>query len=113
MPDDFPIAEAFGYPPGSDSDQARLARARCWCPFRDGPCTKLDGPAKTGVCSLKYRAAGFTGETIWAVCANRLSGEPFQHAAEHHFGERAAHTDMVMEVRLKNPDLSFDAGRCS
>lgn len=109
VPDDFAIAEAFGYPPDCESAEAKLARAKCWCPFRNGPCTKIDGPAKTGVCSIKYRAAGFTGETIWAVCANRLAGEPFKLAAEHHFGSRAHEADIVTEVRLKNPDLSFDA----
>ena len=109
VPQDFPVAEAFGYPPDCVTPAAKKARDRCLCPFRGGACTKLDGPAKTGVCSIKYKAAGFAGETIWAVCANRLSGEPFQMAAEHHFGERAAEADMVTEVRLKEPDMSFDA----
>ena len=109
VPDDYPAAEVFGYPPGCDTDAARDARERCWCPFRGGPCTKVDGPAKTGVCSIRYKAAGFQTETIWAVCANRLAGEPFVRAAEHHFAERTPEADIVTEVRLKNPDLSFDA----
>lgn len=109
VPSDYPVAEIFGYPPGCTTPAADDARSRCWCPFRDGPCTKLDGPAKTGVCSLRYKAAGFTTETIWAVCANRLAGGPFTEAARHHFGERTDQADIVTEVRLKDPDLSFDA----
>lgn len=109
VPADYPAAEVFGYPPTAETPAARAARERCWCPFRDGPCTKIDSPAETGVCSIRYKAAGFTSQTIWAICANRLAGEPFRLAAEHHFGQLASQADIVTEVRLKDPDLSFDA----
>lgn len=109
VPDDYPVAEVFGYPPHADTPAATASRETCWCPFRQGPCTKLEGPAKTGVCSIRYKAAGFTTDTIWAVCANRLAGGPFVEAARHHFGERTEQADIVTEVRLKDPDLSFDA----
>src|SRR2546421_493191 len=69
----------------------------------------IERPAKPAACSLRYRAAGFPSETIWAVCANRLAGSPFAQAAEHHFGTRLPQADIVSEVRLRNPDLSFDA----
>lgn len=78
VPDDFPAAEIFGYPPEADTDAARDARARCACPFKGGACTKLLSAAKTGVCSVRYKAAGFESSVIWATCANRLKGAPFQ-----------------------------------
>ncbi|MHB1313817.1 MAG: NotI family restriction endonuclease [Gemmatimonadaceae bacterium] len=108
VPDDFPAAEIFGYPPEADTDAARDARARCACPFKGGACTKLLSAAKTGVCSVRYKAAGFESSVIWATCANRLKGAPFQHALERHFGADVDKADLVTEVRLKDPDMSFD-----
>ncbi|HET8607498.1 MAG TPA: NotI family restriction endonuclease [Gaiellaceae bacterium] len=108
VPDDFPAAEIFGYPPEADTEAAREARARCACPFKGGACTKLLSAAKTGVCSVRYKAAGFESSVIWATCANRLKGPPFQAALERSFGEDAEKADLVTEVRLKDPDMSFD-----
>lgn len=108
VPDDFPAAEIFGYPPEADTDAAREARARCLCPFKGGACTKLLSAARTGVCSVRYKAAGFESSVIWATCANRLKGDPFRAALERHFGANAAAADLVTEVRLKDPDMSFD-----
>jgi hypothetical protein len=108
VPDDFPAAEIFGYPPEADTDAARDARARCACPFKGGACTKLLSAAKTGVCSVRYKAAGFESSVIWATCANRLKGAPFQEALERHFGAEVEKADLVTEVRLKDPDMSFD-----
>jgi hypothetical protein len=106
-PSDYPIAEVFGYSPGAQTAAANDARDRCWCPFRDKPCTKLLSAAETGICSVRYRAAGFD-ETIWAVCANRLSGAPFQHVLTAHFGEDASSATLVSEVRIDEPPVSFD-----
>lgn len=108
VPDDFPAAEIFGYPPEADTDAARDARARCFCPFKGGACTKLLSAARTGVCSVRYKAAGFESSVIWATCANRLKGEPFRAALERHFGADAPAADLVTEVRLRDPDMSFD-----
>jgi hypothetical protein len=108
VPDDFPAAEIFGYPPEADTEAAREARRRCACPFKGGPCTKLLSAAGTGVCSVRYKAAGFESSVIWATCANRLKGAPFDEALERHFGEDVGKAELVTEVRLKDPDMSFD-----
>lgn len=108
VPHDFPAAEIFGYPPEADTPAARQARADLACPFKGGACTKLLSSAQTGVCSLRYKAAGFESSVIWATCANRLSGAPFREALGLHFGAEAASAELVSEVRMKDPDLSFD-----
>lgn len=108
VPDDFPAAEIFGYPPEADTAEARRARDDLACPFKGGACTKLLSAAGTGVCSLRYKAAGFESSVIWATCANRLSGPPFREAMLRHFGDDAEKAELVTEVRLKDPDLSFD-----
>lgn len=109
VPQDFLAAEIFGYPAACDSAAATAARAACACPFKGGRCTKLDGPAGTGICSMRYRAAGFHETLIWAVCANRLSGEPFEAVVRHHFGERASDAALATEVQIPEPKMSFDA----
>lgn len=108
VPGDLPIVEAFGYPPDADTPQARDARERCWCPFVDGPCTKLLSSAGTAVCSLRYGAEGFAADTVWAVCQHRLKGAPFQEAIDRHFGARAPDARLVTELRVKQPRLSLD-----
>lgn len=108
VPEDFPAAEIFGYPPEADTEAARDARARCACPFKGGACTKLLSGARTGVCSVRYKAVGFESSVIWATCANRLKGAPFREALERHFGANADKAELVTEVRLKDPDMSFD-----
>lgn len=107
VPADYPIVEAFGYPPDADTAAADDARRRCWCPFMDQPCTKLIGPAQTGICSIRYRAEGF-GETTWAICQHRLKGAPFQEAVDRHFGHRAEEAALVTELRLDKPRMSLD-----
>jgi hypothetical protein len=106
-PADYPIAEAFGYPPDADTEAARSARERCWCPFVEGPCSKLISPAKTGICSIKYSAEGF-GDTTWAICQHRLKGAPFQDAIDRHFGARASEASLVTELRIDQPRMSLD-----
>lgn len=108
VPADYPAAEIFGYPPEADTEAARDARERCACPFKGGACTKLLSSARTGVCSMRYKAAGFESSVIWATCANRLKGPPFREALERHFGPRVDEADLVTEVRLRDPDMSFD-----
>jgi hypothetical protein len=108
VPEGYPIAEVFGYAAMSETEAARSARERCWCPFRDKPCTKLLSSAQTGICSLRYRAEGFSDTTIWAVCANRLSGAPLRHVLGEHFGEEVSEAELVTEVKIVNPRMSFD-----
>ena len=108
VPGDFPAAEIFGYPPEADSEAARKARANCSCPFKGGACTKLLSAAGTGICSVRYKAAGFESSVIWATCANRLKGAPFTEALSRHFGANAGKAELVSEVRLKDPSMSFD-----
>jgi hypothetical protein len=107
VPSDYPIAEVFGYSPGAQTESAADARDRCWCPFRDKPCTKLLSGAGTGICSVRYRAQGFD-EGIWAVCANRLAGAPFRHVLDAHFGDKAEEAVLISEVRIDDPAMSFD-----
>jgi Restriction endonuclease NotI len=107
VPADYPIVEAFGYPPDAETAEAESARQRCWCPFMDQPCAKLISPAKTGICSIRYRAEGF-GETNWAVCQHRLKGAPFREAVSRHFGSRARDASLVTELRLDKPRMSLD-----
>lgn len=107
VPDDYPIAEVFGYAPDAVTAAAVEGRERCWCPFRDKPCTKLLSAAETGICSIRYRAAGFE-QGIWAVCANRLSGAPFDHVLSTHFGRDASTSTLVTEVRIEEPRVTFD-----
>jgi Restriction endonuclease NotI len=109
VPSDFLAAEIFGYPPEAETEAAEAARAACACPFKGGRCTKLDGPAGTGICSIRYKAAGFQGPLTWAVCANRLSGGPFASVLDHHFGRHAADAELVTEVQIPEPKMSFDA----
>lgn len=108
VPEDFFVTEVFGYPPEADTDAARDARERCWCPFQNRPCTKLRTAAGTGVCSLRYKAKGFPRENIWAICAKRLTGGPFEHAKAVQFASRAEAAELVTEVKINNPDMSFD-----
>jgi hypothetical protein len=107
VPEDFPVAEAFGYPPDADTEAARDARNRCWCPFTDRPCSKLLSAAQTGICSINYKAEGFD-ETTWAICQHRLKGEPFAEAVQRHFGPRASEAALVTELRLDEPRMSLD-----
>jgi hypothetical protein len=107
VPNDFPVAEAFGYPPDADTAAARDARARCWCPFMDKPCSKLLSAAQTGICSIHYKAEGFD-ETTWAICQHRLKGDPFDDAVRRHFGSKAKDAALVTELRLDEPRMSLD-----
>lgn len=104
---DFPVVEIFGYPPDADTASAKDARARCWCPFMDKPCSKLLSSAQTGICSIRYKAEGFD-ETTWAVCQHRLKGEPFEDAVRRHFGRRSKDAELVTELRLNKPRMSLD-----
>lgn len=106
-PPDFPIVEAFGYPPDAETEQAKRARERCWCPFTEQACTKLISPAKTGICSIRYSAEGF-GDTTWAVCQHRLKGPPFREAVKRHFGPATKDAELVTELRIDEPRMSLD-----
>lgn len=107
-PADFPVVEAFGFPPDCDTDAARDARARCWCPFTDRACAKLRSSAQTGICSIRYQAEGFGREISWATCEHRLKGPPFEDAIRRHFGARASEAQLVTELRLSEPRMSLD-----
>lgn len=107
VPESYPVHEIFGYPPNCQSDEAKRAREQRKCPFKGGECTKLKQSAKTAICSIRYKADGFEAETAWATCANRLAAElpaviPIQ------FGDRANEAQLVREVKIKDPAMSFD-----
>jgi len=98
-------AEIFGYQTGNQSDGARNARSRHWCPFADSICTKqsrlLDYPF--GVCSVKRR------DEICAVCPRRFEergsmegvSSVIADIALHYFGDL---TNVIpfSEVKLPN-----------
>lgn len=107
VPADFPVAEIFGFPPDAESNEARHAREQRLCPFKGGICTKLLSAAGTGICSVRYRAEGFD-ESIWAVCANRLR-DTYGDVMKLHFGDATPSAELVPEVRISNPTMSFDA----
>ncbi len=48
----LPIAEVFGYPATDRSQAAQDSRARRFCPFRAGPCTKGNRADPLGICAL-------------------------------------------------------------
>ncbi len=107
VPDDYPVAELFGFPPDCDTEEARAARRHQLCPFKGGQCTKLRQAAGTAICSLRYHAEGFETELIWATCANRLAWE-FETVRDLAFPDNAADARIVREVKIKDPALSFD-----
>ena len=107
VPADYPVAELFGFPPDCDSEEAEAARQDQLCPFKGGACVKLLQSAGTPICSLRYRAQGFESDLIWAVCAHRLDDE-FDAVKAIEFGTRADQARIVREVKISNPNMSFD-----
>ncbi len=98
-------AEIFGYPIGNRSAEARDARQKYWCPFRDELCNKksrlIDFPF--GVCSVEYDG------DIYTICPRRFeeSGSTegvarvLEDIAVHYFGN-TDNTVVFSEVRLPN-----------
>ena len=107
VPEDFPVAEMFGYPPNSATPEAEQARLSKACPFKGGECTKLKSAAATPICSLRYKAAGFETETVWATCANRLANE-LEAVIPLEFSGRENEARLVREVKISDPPMSFD-----
>ena len=87
------LAEVFGYKAENRSSEARSARERKWCPFRDVPCTKDSARDPLGVCSLVDE----NGLVI--TCPNRFRerGTLFDDAAAFAFGSRDR-TTVIPEV---------------
>lgn len=104
---DFPITEIFGYAPDSDTEVARDAREKQSCPFKGGACTKVRSAARTGACSVRYKAKGFETDTVWATCAHRLAAE-FDSVRELAFGDQAESARIVREIKIDDPALTFD-----
>lgn len=104
---DYPVAEIFGFPPDCNTPEAQRARDERLCPFKGGECTKIRTAAKTPICSFRYRAKGFASPVIWAICANRLAAE-LPRVPDYAFGDRAHEARVVRELKIKDPDMTFD-----
>lgn len=69
----FPIVEIFGFPADNDSDDAKEARRRYWCPFLDARCIKSghDVPIPLGTCSV----VSSYGPVV--TCPKRFHGDDY------------------------------------
>ena len=87
------LGEVFGYKAANLSPEARRARNRKWCPFRNVSCAKVSARDPLGVCSL----VGGTGLVI--TCPYRFTegGVVFRDAATFAFGA-GAETVVLPEV---------------
>ena len=96
-----PIAELFGFPPDSNTEEAQRYRRNRLCPYNNKVpnCTKDSVMDPLGVCTI------FHGNNLAVICPVRLRQEWIiaDHAAEFFFGSGAQWTTLV-EVRLKDKD---------
>ncbi len=94
-----PIAELFGFPPDSNTEEAQRYRRNRLCPYNNKVpnCTKDSVIDPLGVCTI------FHGNDLAVICPVRLRQEWIiaDHAAEFFFGRGAQWTTLV-EVRLKD-----------
>ncbi len=96
-----PIAELFGFPPNSNTDEAERYRRNRLCPYNNKVpnCTKDSVTDPLGVCSI------FHGEDLAVICPVRLRQDWIiaEQAAAFFFPEGTRWTTLV-EVRLKDKD---------
>ena len=96
-----PIAEVFGFPATSETDQAARYRANCLCPYNNKipNCTKDSVTNPLGVCTI------FHGEKLAVICPVRLRQDWIiaEQAAAFFFAPGTRWTTLV-EVRLKDKD---------
>jgi hypothetical protein len=94
-----PIAELFGFPPESNTEEAQRYRRNRLCPYNNKvpSCTKDSIIDPLGVCSI------FHGDDLAVICPVRLRQEWIiaEHAAEFFFPKGTQWTTLV-EVRLKD-----------
>lgn len=94
-----PIAELFGFPPNSETEQAARYRTNCLCPYNNKVpnCTKDSVTNPLGVCTI------FHGEKLAVICPVRLRQDWMiaDHAASFFFPPGTRWTTLV-EVRLKD-----------
>jgi len=104
----FPIVEAFGYAADADTPESRAARKTQTCPFTRTLCEKMV-QYRYGYCSLTYAAADDENQRrTYAVCDHRLDGGPVDTAIVDHFGARAKYVQIIPEVSIAEPRMSFD-----
>ena len=96
-----PIAELFGFPPESNSDDAERYRLNQLCPYNNKVpnCTKDSVIDPLGVCTLHH------GDDLAVICPVRLRQEWViaEHAANFFFPKGTRWTTLV-EVRLKDKE---------
>jgi hypothetical protein len=96
-----PIAELFGFPPASDTEEAQRYRRNRLCPYNNKvpSCTKDSVIDPLGVCTI------FHGNDLAVICPVRLRQEWIiaDQAAEFFFAKGTQWTTLV-EVRLKDKD---------
>lgn len=94
-----PIAELFGFPPESNSEEAERYRRNRLCPYNNKVpnCTKDSVTDPLGVCTI------FHGDDLAVICPVRLRQDWMiaEHAAVFFFPEGTRWTTLV-EVRLKD-----------
>lgn len=94
-----PIAELFGFPPDSETEQAARYRANRLCPYNNKvpSCTKDSVTDPLGVCTI------FHGDKLAVICPVRLRQDWMiaDQAAAFFFPPNARWTTLV-EVRLKD-----------
>lgn len=104
----FPIVEIYGYPVDATSPEAQAAWAGRRCPFKGGECEKYR-QYRFGYCSVTYAAeSDQRAPQTYAVCDHRLDGAPLRHVIADHFKQAAPSVEIVPEVTLEDPDMSFD-----
>ena len=96
-----PIAELFGFPPASNTEEAQRYRRNRLCPYNNKVpnCTKDSIIDPLGVCTI------FHGNDLAVICPVRLRQEWIiaDQAAEFFFAKGTQWTTLV-EVRLKDRD---------
>ncbi|MHB2006654.1 MAG: NotI family restriction endonuclease [Acidobacteriaceae bacterium] len=94
-----PIAELFGFPPNSETEEAQRYRRSKLCPYNNKvpSCTKDSVVDPLGVCTIHH------GDALAVICPVRLRQDWIiaDHAAGFFFPASAQWTTLV-EVRLKD-----------
>jgi hypothetical protein len=103
----FPIIEVFGYDKHLVTEEARESFVQQHCPFSGEPCEKIIQYGY-GYCSVQYKSQYDTNAEVYAVCDHRLDGAPVLHAVKDYFGDETDDVKIVSELKLSNPDQSFD-----
>ncbi|MGI8588206.1 MAG: NotI family restriction endonuclease [Chloroflexia bacterium] len=103
-PQQFPLAEVFGFPPGNATQEAERYRHNKWCPFNNptGPnCTKDSIENPLGVCSIMHAGS----PTITCPVRFRQDWRIIDDAAAFFFPDRSMNLPaprMLSEVPLKD-----------